>query len=177
MTDQPSQDKFAGLTRVTGFGQENANVTPGRTWVVMPYFDVEIRVTGDQDLAEIELAEFMDKALAIDETSPQAMTMARGFLRELVHPEDWEEFWSAVKRHRQGMEAQMAFARYVVEQITGHPTAAVSDSSPGPSNTATSSTVDYSLADRVQSRLESEGRPDLALAVVMAQEARAAGGS
>lgn len=163
-------DPFAGLPRVKGFG-DLPEVIPARQYMVMPYFDVPVRVVADQNLAEIELVEFLDKATTLDEADPRAMAIIRTFLRTLVHEDDWDTFWEAVRRYRQGAEDQMAFARYVIETATGHPFEEPSASSPGPSNTEQSSGVDYSLQERVQRRLEDQGRPDLALAALQARRA------
>jgi hypothetical protein len=174
MTDTQQPDPFAGLPRVEGFGQAPEVIT-SRRYMVMPYFGQDVRVTADQNLAEIELVEFLDKATTLDEEDPRAMALIRAFLRTLVHEDDWERFWGLVRQYRQGADDQMKFARHVVETATGHPFDVPSDSSGGPSPTEQSSGVDYSLQERVQHRLEGEGRPDLAMAALQAR--RGGGGA
>jgi hypothetical protein len=79
-----------------------------------------------------------------------------------------------VKAHRQDVIKQMEFGKWLVEEITGHPTERPSGSASGRPPTRQNSEGDVS--QRVQQRLETAGRPDLALVVLHRREAVAASG-
>lgn len=125
------------------------------------------------ELGELILVEFLEGAIKIDEHSPQALTAVKDFLRQVVAPDDFDLFWRAAIRNRQTTQQLMTFAETLIEKVveatTERPTSQLSDSSAGPSPTAESSEADAS--SRVVHRLESSGRPDLALAVLARQDA------
>lgn len=136
-------------------------------YAVVSYFGTDVRVLADDQLLELDLEEFMEEAALMDDSDPRALGHVRAFLRRLIHPEDFAAFWNVVRERRQDVTAQMAFARHIVEAMTDHPTERQSDSSDGLPSTEPSSVAD--LSDRVLRRLEDQGRPDLAVAVIQAR--------
>lgn len=134
------------------------------------YFGEDIRVALDPLSLELSFEEFMDLASGLEGAEdPRAFGVVRTFLRAIVHPDDFSKFWRLVKANRQDTMKQVEFGKYVVEQVSGHPTEQRSDSARGPLRTPPNSGDDVS--SRVQARLEGEGRPDLALVVLHRREA------
>lgn len=160
--------------RLAGFGSPvPEDEIESTTYAVVDYFGTDIRVMDDGDLLLIDLEEFLAAATTIASDDASALGLIHTFLKRMIHPEDFPKFWGLVRRHRQGMEQQMAFAKYVMEEMTGHPTPLPSDSSAGRQQTEASSVGD--LSSRAQQRLEAAGRPDLGLVVALADEARTSG--
>lgn len=93
-------------------------------------------------------------------------------LEQVIAPADWERFQSVAGRERADGEQLMAVVGAVFAALAGRPTQRSSDSSDGPTTTQPKS-GDVSYL-RVVERLEQEGRPGLALAVQMSNEARSA---
>lgn len=89
------------------------------------------------------------------------------FIAACMDEDDYARWESLARKHRSTGEDMI---RIVMEGLTARPTVQPSDSSDGPSATVGSSTDASSL--RVITRLQ--GRPDLQLMVLQAQEARAA---
>lgn len=133
------------------------------------YFGHEVRV--NPDLSELDIIDFMETALSVDNQDPKAILILKKFLRELIHPDDFDVFWDAARANRQRVEDVQAVTKAIIEAVTGRPTGQPSDSSRGPSNMLTTSKGTSS--DRVLTRLD--GRPDLQLALVKARQARRAG--
>jgi hypothetical protein len=157
--------------RLAGFGSApTEDTTETITYAVVDYFGTDIRVMDDGELLLIDLEEFLAAATTISSDDASALGLIHTFLQRMIHPDDFRKFWALVRRHRQGMDAQMAFAKYVMEEMTGHPTPLPSASSGGPQRTEQSSGGD--LSSRAQQRLVDAGRPDLGLVVALAQEAR-----
>lgn len=167
-TLQDDQQPAEQLPQLGSFGDSGPKVVRQPRYGRVDYFGTSVRVVADSELLEIDLEEFMAAATQLDAEDAQALGAVHNFLRRLIHPDDFATFWKTVRAERQGIEAQMAFARYLVEATTGHPTAGPSDSSDGPTSTAPSSEDD--LSSRVQHNLEDSGRPDLAVAVVRRRE-------
>lgn len=130
------------------------------------YFDNEIRV--NPNLSELDVLDFMENAVSIDLEDPEAILVVKGFLRALIHPEDFTAFWQAAREHRQRVEDVQMVAKAIIEAVTGRPTTQPSGSSRGLPTTGPKSRGVKS--NKVLARLD--GRPDLQLAVVKAQEAR-----
>jgi hypothetical protein len=133
------------------------------------YFEHQIRV--NPEFGELELADFLEAATAVDEENVSAsMGLIKGTLRSMVHPDDFDTFWGTAKRERQGILDLMAVLQAVVEAVADRPTQRPSDSSDGPQLTSVSSAGGSS--SRVIRRLVAEGRPSVALMVRQASEAR-----
>ena len=137
--------------------------------VTFGMFGQQIRV--NPGFGELELVDFMEAAAAVDVNSAASFGLLKDLMRSMVHPDDFDMFWMAAKRHRQGVEDLMKIAHAVIEQATARPTGLPADSSDGQQATAESSTDDFST--RVIRRLEAQGRPDLAAVALNAAEAKA----
>lgn len=132
------------------------------------YFGQRLRVHPDlSDLALVEFAALGD-GLGEETTGSEANAAVMGVFRTLVHPEDFDAFWSTSKANRQSMDDLMVFAEKVIEAVTERPTEQLSNSSDGQPSTETNSVV-VSTSPVVR-RLEVTGRGDLAHMVVLAQE-------
>ena len=152
-----------------GFSFGDAGEVSEIDYVSVTYFGTPLRVLGSSDDLEIALQEFMEVAVALDEEDPSSVVAVRTLIRAILHPDDFDSYWATVKRHRQGIQKQMAFAKAVMESVTGNPIDALSDSSGGQPTTPANSEDDVSY--RAQRRLEESGRPDLAYAVLLRREA------
>lgn len=95
------------------------------------------------------------------------------FLEAVIHADDWPQFRATAKKNRaQVTRDLMPIVVAAFTQTTGRPTVRPSDSSDGPTRTKPRSVAGSS--SKVIKRLEKEGRPDLALMVLMADEGRSA---
>jgi hypothetical protein len=124
-------------------------------------------------MSELEFIDFTERAMKIAADTPEAVTVMKDQFRGFIHPDDFDAFWDLSRRHRVGIDRLGQVMRTVVEATAGRPTGLPSDSSAGQHSTAASSRADSSL--RVINRLDDDGRPDLAMAVVMRREAQVAG--
>jgi hypothetical protein len=128
------------------------------------WFGVETRV--HPDLSDLAIMD-MFGALANPEDGAAAVNAMRDLAASLVHPDDLEAFWKTARANRQTMSDIAELAASLIGAISGRPTRLPSDSSDGQQNTSASSEDDSSL--RALHMLE--GRPDLQVAVLRAQEA------
>lgn len=104
------------------------------------------------------------------DTSEMASLVAMYDLIEMCFdPVDWDRFQKAATKHRSGGDELMAVVSQVFSVLADRPTSRPVDSSAGPPITAPSSTSTH--VDRAIAQLD--GRPDLQLVVVKAQEAMA----
>jgi hypothetical protein len=124
------------------------------------------------ELSELLAIDFAERAMKVDEDSPQAMVLVKDQIRSYIHPDDFAEFWRLAVVHRHGVMKLFAFMERLVGRLTARPTGQPSDSSAGLPSTDQNSKDDSSSP--VIRRLESAGRPDLALVHVQASEGRAA---
>ena len=153
------------MTEVRHLGDFGTPVETSPEVVVFRYFGEEIRV--NPDLSELDFVDFMDDASKVDENDSQSWGVMKNFIRAGIHSEDFDRFWGAAKRNKQGLDDLMKVIIKITEQITERPTERPADSSVGPSNTVRTSRADsYS---RVLDRLD--GRPDLQEMVVQRREA------
>lgn len=135
------------------------------------FFDQSFRMK-PSDEYEWEMMEFASAAKGgadSDMLSGAAATL--DFLRAVVHGDDWERFRKAARDNRAQVKRDLmpiVVAAFV--QPTERPTSRPSDSSDGPASTGRKSAGGGS--SKVIKRLEKKGRPDLALMVTMADEAR-----
>lgn len=135
------------------------------------WFGNTIRV--EPNLTDTILMDFLSKASGIDdEAGPEAMKAVEDFLASMIHHEDYPTFMQVGRARRQNIEDLMTVAYSILEVATDRPTQAPADSSDGRSTTRAVSTANSSVP-AVKQELERRRRPDLALAVVQAQEARA----
>jgi hypothetical protein len=98
----------------------------------------------------------------------EGVAAIKDLMRDCILPEEFADFWRAVRAARLPMETLMSEVVVKVIQVASErPTGRPSDSSAGPTTTQPRSEPDSS--SRVIARLEENGRPDLALVVAQAQ--------
>lgn len=154
------------LLNLGAFGKiEESAVPDAGNWPEIPrfpWFGVSIRVNpAISDAALIDLIEEHGELdLTNKEDAVKAAIAVKVFVRSVVHPQDFDDFWKLGKEHGYTMEQFAEVAGMIVQEITADPTEESNDSSPGPSATVTKSTADGYKATIEE--LESEGRPDLA---------------
>ena len=144
------------------------------------WFGATIRV-GDGG-SDLKLLDFIEHAEDIDATDKQEqLRMVKDFLHSIVHEDDFAEFWRLALANNQSLQDLMAVMIAITEATTNRPTRRRSDSSLGRRATGAKSKRSSSSqepkvdARKVAKRLERSGRPDRALMVVEAAEARRAG--
>lgn len=134
------------------------------------YFGNTFRV--EPNVTDTILLDFMTKASGIDdELGPEAMSAVTDFLAALIHHEDFPTFMHVARANRQTIEDLMTVGYKLLESVTVRPTPAPAASSGGRSTTPAAS-MQNSSALTVREGLERHGRPDLALAVLQAEELR-----
>jgi hypothetical protein len=144
------------------FGTEPVEADP----ITFGYFGETIRV--NPTLSELDYLDFMEQAGALEVADSAAATTIKGFARACIHPDDFDRFWNAARNNRQGVTDVFTLLGQIVEAMTDRPTGRSSGSAGGQPTDGTRSADDFSRAMR-----RYEGRPDLQLAIVRAQEAQA----
>lgn len=107
-----------------------------------------------------------DRGLDTDDTA--GMAALDGLIDQCLRPEDIDRFDEVCDRERPSAEELMEFVAKMMTAITDRPTRRPSDSSDGPSTIEPKSTDDS--FGRVMRHLD--GRPDLQLIAMTAQQAR-----
>lgn len=119
-------------------------------------------------MTDLDLADFLEVAgsLDIDDAAQAlaAMGALKGFLRSLIHPDDFAAFWAAAKANGQRFADLMTIGRRIIEGVTDRPTGRPSGSTDGPSSTPTNS---RSGAASIAASAH-PGRPDLQVAALRA---------
>jgi hypothetical protein len=133
------------------------------------YFGTDIRINASVS-PDLALTDFVDDASSVNEDDPRALLSIKRFMQDLVHEDDFDTFWALARRNGQTVEDLAAVAKALLVAVSKRPTRRPSGSSGGPRRTRTKSAAGSSST--VLDRLE--GRPDLQLAVVTAQEAKTA---
>jgi hypothetical protein len=143
-----------------------------------------LRPSDECNVAMLDFAELATGG--VDENSIEGLAVVKGFLRDVVVEADWAAFWRSARKNHATVRGDLM--PIIVQVITGEaarPTSRPSDSSDGPASTPESSALASSSPDipppvpalpvklRAVQRLEDEGRPDKALMVQMAVDARA----
>jgi hypothetical protein len=120
--------------------------------VTFDWFGTEIRC--HPEISGTSVVDEMEFLAQVDEDSPQAMSFVKKFLQGIIHPDDFETYWSLAKTNRQDTEDHMTVAKAVLEAVAKRPTQQSSDSSTG---------LTPSAAESMASLLEQAmpGRPDL----------------
>lgn len=166
------------------FGEEVEDVD-----LTFGYFGEEIRV--NPTAGELTYMDFMARASEIEESdNAGGIKLTMGFLKDQVHPDDWELFWGLAMEKRQTLEKLMKVSKAIVEAVSGFPTGQPSDSRAGRRATAKKSKAGSSR--RATSRPREitsvelpreptameilKDRPDLQLVIAKAQESREAQG-
>ena len=110
-----------------------------------------------------------------DSSDLEGLAAMYDLLEQCIHEDDWVRFQKVATRVKADDKALFGVVREVMATVAGRPTRRPSDSSDGPPSTKPNSgDVSSSRSLRVVQRLEDDGRPDLALMVQMAEEARSA---
>lgn len=105
-------------------GQEREPLTAS-----FAYFGERYRV--NPDLSELDVIDFLEAADSIEERDPQSIVMLKSFVRRNLHPDDFADFWEAVREHRQTIQEVMTVMWSLIQGVSGNPTGQPSDSSVG----------------------------------------------
>lgn len=105
----------------------------------------------------------------LDSDNLDGLAAIYDLIEQCLDPAEWQRFEKHCDVQRAGAEDMLAFVAKVVELVSNRPTERPSNSSDGPTTTSENSTDDSST--RVIRRLESMGRPDLAVIAIQAAEA------
>jgi hypothetical protein len=163
------------------------------------WFGERFRV--NPDMTETTLIDLFEMARRVDVDpdliDPNQLDFSKGYVREHIHPDDFDRLWKTARANRQGIQQLIQLCMRILGLVSERPTAPPSGSSDGRPVTSQNlpdgawSRADdaraaewwpeglpyNSTAARVVERLEGEGRPDKANFVMLAQEARAASGA
>ncbi len=154
------------MAKIGSFGDERHIEQDTFDW-----FGQEMRVNA---LAgEQAYIDFLEVAGTLDERDPQAAVAVKTFMREIVHGDDFDDFWRIGREKRQDTADLFKLAQKIIEAVVAtHPTEQSSDSPAGLPATAPSSTA--ASYKEVRQELEQNGRPDLSLVYLEAEEAKVA---
>jgi hypothetical protein len=141
-------------------------------------------------VTELSLTDFFEKAESIDlgdsgydpndpETwTPEvtdkirkALPMVKDLVREMVHPDDFEEVWRVGREAGVDSTGFMSLSMSIITGVTDRPTGPQPVSSSGQRRTSRKSGGDF--YSRAIKHKEKEGRGDLAQAVVLSRNAAA----
>lgn len=111
----------------------------------------------------------------VDASELDGMVAMYDLLGQLIHPDDWSRFEDFADTQHADGDQLLELVQEVFALIAARPSGRSSDSSDGPrtiepSSTVVSSSPDTDPSEAVISRLNSAGRPDLALLVRRRQE-------
>jgi hypothetical protein len=160
------------------------------------YFGKRFRV--NPDLTETMVVDLLEAGEGIEVNDPRQLLAAKDYVRDHLHPDDFDEFWQTSIDNRQGVQAVIKVCWKLLEKVTERPTTPPSDSSDGRPDTATSSAAGASapatesvpaepspvpasgnvreVGRHFAEKYEAQGRPDLANQVMLAVETREARG-
>lgn len=161
------------------------------------------RFRANPNLTETMVVDLLEAGESIEVDDPRQLVAAKQYVRDHIHTDDFDEFWQTAVDNRQGIQAVIKVCWKLLEQVTDRPTTPPSDSSDGRRDTPTNSQGGASgrviesvalpdppagparatplgnlgaVADHFVEKFEAQGRPDLALQVIIAKEAREARG-
>lgn len=145
------------------------------------FFGQEIRVNPEVSQAQlIELSANVPDGDDLGDVEAAKLIMST--LRAVIHPDDWDAFWSTAKAENQDIQQDlMPIVQAVVEATTGFPTGQQSDSTPTPSNGGQKYAVEFPSEGlptltpsqlREANRLNALQRPDLQAALLQTVESR-----
>lgn len=136
--------------------------------VTFNYFGSKLRAHPDS--SELEYVDFIGKAIEVDEKDEvESYHLTMGFLKQQIHPDDWDTFWQLARKHRQSVAKLMVLSQKIMEAASGFPTTQPSDSSSPPAKRQTKSKA-VSRSKQEVALQHLEGRPDLKQAVYLAQQ-------
>lgn len=151
------------------------------------YFGKTFRV--NPDLTETMVVDLLEAGEDVSVDDPRQLIAAKAYVRDHIHPDDFDEFWDTAIDNRQGVQEIIKVCWKVLEQVTDRPTTPPSGSSDGRPDTATNSPAGASapviastavptdlesVAQHFVDKFETRGRPDLAAQVMLSVEARQA---
>jgi hypothetical protein len=144
------------------------------------WYGTQVRV--HPEYGELTFLDFVEEVGDLSEDDPRALASAKSLMRQVVHPDDFDGFWRLARIHVKSQGQLAELNNQILAALAERPTGRPGDSSPGPTPTTPSSAgtsfgpgSDVSAAsERAVAKLEAQGRPDLALVVVAAQESRSA---
>jgi hypothetical protein len=143
------------------------------------FFEATIRV--NPSCSKAAVVEFLAEAGTVDQADEvRGAQLTMQLLREVIHPDDFERFWTIAKRERQDPEVDlMPIAQQVIEATSDFPTGQSSASGGGPVPTVQRFEVDLPSQDvpgldplTLQGLRITQNRPDLQVAVLRAGESR-----
>lgn len=119
-------------------------------------------------LSDLVLVDLMSQFGNVDFDDPASLgpatSAAKGLARDIIHPDDFTEFWRTAKTNGAGVVDVMAIAKALIEAFAARPTMQPAVSSDGLSTTLTNSVATPEwIAESVL-----PGRPDLQQAVLSA---------
>jgi hypothetical protein len=82
-------------------------------------------------VSELELIDLMESTTTVDQDSPAAIVVIKNMFRQVIHADDFDQFWDLAKSNRQQIADLMQVYQVLLEAATGRPTQQPSDSSPG----------------------------------------------
>lgn len=130
------------------------------------WFGTAVRV--HPDLTDLALIDLVQQLTSVgDDNGEEAVSAVSGIATMLVHPDDFDAFWTTARTNRQTMEDVVQLAAHLIGGLAGRPTRLPSASSDGQQPTDPSSTDDSSS----EALRLLDGRPDLQVAVLRAREA------
>lgn len=160
------------------------------------------RFRANPNLTETMVVDLLEAGEDVEVNDPRQLVAAKQYVRDHIHPDDFDEFWQTAVDNRQGVQAVIRVCWRLLEQVTDRPTTPPSDSSDGRQDTATNSPGGVSgpviessavvhpvegmpageqgnlqqVTDHFVEKFERAGRPDLAAQVMVVAEARAGRG-
>lgn len=156
---------------IGGFGQI-AEPPEGESWpepIKFPWFGAEVRV--NPNISDTAIADFVESIGDMEDDDPNAIVVVKTFVRTVIHPADFDDFWELGKQHGYSMNDFSGAAGAIITAVTGDPTKGSADLSAGPSGTVTKLTAVSSKRADIIHDLEGEHRPDLAEFYLLAKEA------
>ena len=141
------------MASLGSFGKQHAPVEAAEP-DTFDWFGSSVRLSSEVN--EVELIDLMETFTQLDEANPTAIVVVKNGFRLILHPDDFDGFWTAAKQNRQKIEDLMPVLQALMEAATDRPTQQPSDSSPGRLVTPVNSPV-------VSPSQVLPGRPDLEL--------------
>lgn len=139
------------------------------------WFTTTIRT--NPGITDLVLADFMETATAIDmdnaEQAAASLGLIKQFLRDMIHPDDFDRFWFTAKQHGQGIEDLLGVAKAIIAEASSRPTMLPSVSTDGQPRTPENSASALELI----AEQAFPGRPDLQSTLLRAAEQRSASSS
>jgi hypothetical protein len=164
------------------------------------YFGRQFRV--NPDLTETTIIDLFEEAAKVPmPTDPRDLKpedviknleQSKGYVREHIHPDDFEDLWATARANRQSMQSVMELCWKILELISERPTSPPSGSSDGRPDIRQNSPDGASpraddvpvewwpegvpfnpTAVKFVERFQEAGRPDKANIIMLAQEAKA----